>query len=241
MNGVIPNINKDLPAGTYQLREAEAPGGYRLLDSSINFTVTQQGVVELGAHPVGVELTSATDDSTGKRTYTVSIPNHPLPLKIEKTDANGTNLPGAKFELTTFNSKDKWVYLKDSTGNVLYNPIDMTTLYEYELNDLPAGRYKLTEKIAPEGYIIRMRDVYFTIAADRTVTLTGADGTGDNPNVDASVSRDSTTSVYTITVKNNAGAELPKAGGSGTRPYTVLGSILILGAGVLLWRRRRTI
>ena len=117
----------------------------------------------------------------------------------------------------------------------------MTTLFEYELNDLPAGRYKLTEKIAPEGYIISMRDVYFTIAADRTVTLTGADGTGDNPNVDASVSRDSTTSVYTITVKNNAGAELPKAGGSGTRPYTVLGSILILGAGVLLWRRRRTI
>ena len=241
VNGVIPNIDRNLPAGTYQLRETKAPGGYKLLDRHVDFTVTQQGVVELGEHPAGVELTTATDDSTGKRTYAVSIPNHPLPLKIKKTDANGTNLPGAKFQLTTLNSNNVWVSLRDKDNNELYNLIDMTTLFEYELNDLPAGRYKLTEKIAPEGYIIRMKDVYFTIAADRTVTLTGADGTGDNPNVDASVSRDSTTSVYTITVKNNAGAELPKAGGSGTRPYTVLGSILILGAGVLLWRRRRTI
>ena len=37
------------------------------------------------------------------------------------------------------------------------------------------------------------------------------------------------------------GYELPSTGGPGTRLYTILGSILILGAGVLLWRRRRTI
>ena len=240
VNGVIPNIDRNLPAGTYQLRETQAPGGYKLLDRHVDFTVTQQGVVELGEHPDDVELTIS-DSQTGVRTYTVSIPNHPLPLKIKKTDANKTNLPGAKFQLTTLNSKNVWVSLRDKDNYELYNPIDMTALYEYELNDLPAGRYKLTEKIAPEGYIIRMKDVYFTIAENRTVTLTDADGTGANPNVDASVSRDSTTSVYTITVKNNAGAELPKAGGPGTRLFTILGSILILGAGALLWRRRRLI
>ena len=37
------------------------------------------------------------------------------------------------------------------------------------------------------------------------------------------------------------GYELPSTGGPGTRLFTILGSILILGAGVLLWRRRRTI
>ena len=37
------------------------------------------------------------------------------------------------------------------------------------------------------------------------------------------------------------GYELPSTGGSGTRLFTILGTILILGAGVLLWRRRRTI
>ena len=35
--------------------------------------------------------------------------------------------------------------------------------------------------------------------------------------------------------------ELPSQGGPGTRLFTILGSILILGAGVLMWRRRRTI
>ena len=37
------------------------------------------------------------------------------------------------------------------------------------------------------------------------------------------------------------GYELPSTGGPGTRLFTILGSILILGAGVLLWRRRRII
>ncbi len=37
------------------------------------------------------------------------------------------------------------------------------------------------------------------------------------------------------------GYELPETGGLGTRLFAVLGSILILGAGLLLWRRRRLI
>ena len=37
------------------------------------------------------------------------------------------------------------------------------------------------------------------------------------------------------------GYELPSTGGPGTRLFTILGSILILGAGVLMWRKRRTI
>ena len=41
--------------------------------------------------------------------------------------------------------------------------------------------------------------------------------------------------------KQEGGYELPSTGGPGTRLFTILGSILILGAGVLLWRRRRLI
>ena len=37
------------------------------------------------------------------------------------------------------------------------------------------------------------------------------------------------------------GYVLPSTGGPGTRRFTVLGSILILGAGIMLWRRRRLI
>ena len=42
-------------------------------------------------------------------------------------------------------------------------------------------------------------------------------------------------------INNKAGVALPNTGGPGTRLFTILGSILILGAGVLLWRRRRLI
>ena len=42
-------------------------------------------------------------------------------------------------------------------------------------------------------------------------------------------------------INQQPGVELPSTGGPGTRLFTILGSILILGAGVLLWRRRRLI
>ena len=48
-------------------------------------------------------------------------------------------------------------------------------------------------------------------------------------------------STITVTVGNTPGAALPSTGGPGTRLFTILGSILILGAGVLLWRRRKMI
>ena len=42
-------------------------------------------------------------------------------------------------------------------------------------------------------------------------------------------------------INNIAGVALPNTGGPGTRLFTILGTILILGAGVLLLRRRRLI
>ena len=52
---------------------------------------------------------------------------------------------------------------------------------------------------------------------------------------------DDTGTISLITITNNPGVALPSTGGPGTRLFTILGSILILGAGVLLWRRRRLI
>jgi LPXTG-motif cell wall-anchored protein len=47
--------------------------------------------------------------------------------------------------------------------------------------------------------------------------------------------------IATFIVGNTPGASLPYTGGPGTQLFTILGSILILGAGVLLWKRRKLI
>ena len=44
---------------------------------------------------------------------------------------------------------------------------------------------------------------------------------------------------YTVSIRNTTGVELPSTGGPGTGLFKYLGSILIAGAGLLLWKRRK--
>ena len=81
-----------------------------------------------------------------------------------------------------------------------------------------------------------------------TVEKTGGQTQKDRPLVYKQISNSLSTSNggvsggreegYTLVVTNNAGYELPSTGGPGTRLFTIFGGTLILGAGVLLWRRR---
>ena len=138
-------------------------------------------------------------------------------------------LPGAKFKLTRVNDEGNAI----STEGEAYSSeqeVDPTT-GELEFTGLKKGRYKLEETIVPEGYIKKEPYYFITI---------GKDGTGA---LDTSIAHEmiSPDSGNEYTVENEPGAELPAAGGPGTRLFTILGSILILGAGVSLWRRRRMI
>ena len=87
---------------------------------------------------------------------------------------------------------------------------------------LPNGTYTLKEEIAPDGYVITGGEIEFTAA-------------------DGSIGEEDAENGFTFVVENEPGAALPSTGGPGTRLFTILGSILILGAGILLWRRRRLI
>ena len=119
----------------------------------------------------------------------------------------------------------------------------MTSVSEMELDSLPEGYYQLTETEAPSGYVITQKEHYFVIKKGRSVKLCKEDGTGEADEIGPAKLSQSKLSqsegVYTITIKNAFVAALPITGGPGTRLFTILGSILILGAGVLLWRRRR--
>ena len=101
-----------------------------------------------------------------------------------------------------------------------------------KIADLPNGTYTLKEVSAPAGYLLT--DSGKTFIAENGV-IKNADGTA-HANEGGTQSNP-----IAYKVENEAGAALPNTGGPGTRLFSILGSILILGAGVLLWRRRRTL
>ena len=99
---------------------------------------------------------------------------------------------------------------------------------------LAAGTYTITEIKAPNGYNLLKDPITVTIgfkapeapSTECTWTYTGTDiVNGANTNH--------------VTVTNQAGTELPSTGGMGTTIFYVLGSILLVGAAVLLVTKKR--
>lgn len=92
-----------------------------------------------------------------------------------------------------------------------------------EIDGLDADTYYLREIEAPAGYNGLGQDV--------EVKITGA-----------TKAEDSATLTYTTVVaeiNNQSGTELPSTGGMGTTVFYILGSVLVLGAAVVLVTRRR--
>lgn len=141
-------------------------------------------------------------------------------------------MPGAVFSLYTKSGYDADPKQASKTG------LTSDSNGKIELGALARGKYYLVETSAPAGYILLSAPVEITVAASG-VTYTQEGST--LPLNGNGISHVEGTDLYTLTVTNNAGVELPNTGGPGTRLFTILGSILILGAGALLWRRRRWI
>ena len=62
------------------------------------------------------------------------------------------------------------------------------------------------------------------------MTLTDEAGTGSGDMNNITLSRDDSTGVYTITVKNTAGVALPMTGGPGTELSEVIGGLMMAAA-----------
>ncbi len=88
---------------------------------------------------------------------------------------------------------------------------------------LDADTYYLTETKAPDGYNVLPEAVTVTINNEGKVNATD-----ENPN-----------GVAQVEVENNTGAELPETGGVGTTIFYIVGSILLVGAAILLIAKRR--
>ena len=157
-------------------------------------------------------------------------------IKLIKKDAERKNtLKGAVFELTKKDdtSFGKKVYTTNADGKLM-NGNDCID----DLNLMP-GEYILTETQAPDGYL-QIEPITFKIE--------GAKDPDDNTNTKFKVNVTTTNETIQSTfdnktgefiVPNTSGVVLPATGGPGTRLFTILGSILIFGAGLVWMRKRR--
>ena len=92
-----------------------------------------------------------------------------------------------------------------------------------EIDGLDADTYYLREIEAPAGYN--------KLAQDETVVITGA--------VKAEGPDSLTYTTVVAKINNQSGTELPSTGGMGTTIFYVLGSLLVVAAGVLLVTKKR--
>ena len=197
--------------------------------------------------------TDEENETPEKKTYVLD-----LNMDLEKI-ANGDStqkLDGAQFKLYRVKADKTEEYYKwDATNKVVsWTDIDNADVFETDKNGnltqqvrgLDKGTYYLLETKAPQGFNQLKDPVEVVISVqkdDDTVTYSATYGgeTADvtNGTVDISKVRTSDQPVAIGNISNESGVELPATGGMGTTIFYVLGSILVIGAGLLLVTKRR--
>lgn len=156
-----------------------------------------------------------------------------------KVDQNKDPLPGAGFRLYKGTNTSNEVELIYDDTLKAYRPVkgsevaqEMTsadTTGKFNIVGLDAGTYTLVETTTPAGY---------NTCAPITITIEATHkeaATRDS----ATTTIDNDKSTMTNEVINMSGSTLPTTGGMGTTIFYVVGSILVLGAAILLITKKR--
>lgn len=185
---------------------------------------------------------------------TVTTPNVPTYIynfnidvdKYDGTDGTttGKKLEKAVFVLYRYNGETKEYYKWDNTDKKVTwvaanaNPDQKTTDTNGKatFEGLKEGTYYLEEITAPDGYN-KLKD---PVAVEIKATYND-NGTLNTTAADCKLKHDADGKHYyqVESIANKAGAVLPSTGGIGTTIFYVLGSILALGAAVLLIAKKR--
>lgn len=184
------------------------------------------------AMPNNVHLTYGEHSSTSKsetNTYTWGIPVFKYTEKAGKREA----LADAEFILSTENSPTEKNALKFTRDDIYrYDPSQQGTnkLVSGEdgfinIGGLGSGTYYLKETKAPDGYNVLKTPIKIVVKGD--------------PNTSSRIIEVEGEVVQQVDVKNNTGSLLPSTGGMGTTLIYVVGSILVLASGIVLFSKRK--
>lgn len=199
-----------------------------LIPVQITYNATVIDAAATATAPNTVEVKYNENVSIGTDTTTT----YTYKFTLEKVDENNVALDGAEFELYYADSTDatgktskgdaltftlkEGKYYFDPAGSVTHIAPTGTTAATAVIVGLDDANYVLKEVVVPAGY---------NKADDTAVTglssVTAADG------------------ATTVTVQNQKGLELPSTGGMGTTIFYILGSLMVVGAAVVLVTNKR--
>ncbi|MBR3125701.1 MAG: VWA domain-containing protein [Mogibacterium sp.] len=154
---------------------------------------------------------------------------------------------------------------KDSHGNDIGTNGEITTGPDgmADIGKLAAGTYYLKETAGADGYKGPIAPITITVETDGAVSYTQTDysDSGKGPDLVYQKNEDGSYVYYSkirgdesdqykddsgytfvgyrIVVNNTSGEELPHTGGIGTTIFYILGSLLVIGCGIMLISRRR--
>ncbi len=151
---------------------------------------------------------------------------------VKKVDASETDkvLSGAEFKLEKLQSADtdgSTELTEETWEMVAQNGTDENGILSFR--DLTEGTYRLIETKAPTGYNLNPTPIPVEIHLDRDtmeykVTIDGNDHAGNSKDP--------------FVITNQIFYELPSTGGMGAEPYAVAGTILMMAAFGILYRRK---
>ena len=172
-------------------------------------------------------------------------------IALKKVDNKGKALPGAVFEFpfyvkSTADADGAYIYAGTTAGEGLTNQITTPASGVIVVKGVKAGTYEIKEVTAPDGYnkltapvtveAVKTGDIstHTTVYLDKDGKV--VDEKSKVTEVKVDIDNIAATAVVVV---NKAGTELPSTGGMGTTVFYVLGSVLVLGAVVLLVTKKR--
>ena len=187
-------------------------------DAPINTAMPNTAYLTYGEHSKTEEVKT--------NTYTWGIPvfkytGNKAPLEDAKfilsTDPNPTVDNALKFT----NTGNTYRYAATGGNNELVSDKDGII----NIHGLQSGTYYLKETKAPDGYNLLKDSIKIVV-------------TGDAENGKPIITVENTV-VEKVEVQNNKGSLLPSTGGMGTTLIYVVGSILVLASGIVLFSKRK--
>lgn len=180
-------------------------------------------------------FTYTADINTKVQNYDITIVNGALTvtptINLQKTTPNWSALAGGKFEISKWDGIS-WAAIS-GVGELAIASADAGVNIPVGLT---AGRYRIKETAAPDGYIVLDSYLYFTVteATDTsgnktfTVALSDENGTAISSSTKAQLTAAAGGYSNRIQIANEAGKALPSTGGSGKYVYITAGITLMI-------------